>query len=32
MVREIGADGEIERGRRVINPETGSVILRIFEE
>ena len=32
MVREIGADGEIERGLRAINPEHAEIILRIFEE
>ncbi len=32
MVRDIGSDGEIERGRRRINPEAAAVICRIFEE
>jgi site-specific DNA recombinase len=32
VIREIGADGEIERGRREIHPEEAAVIRRIFEE
>ncbi len=32
MVREIGSDGEIERGRREIDPAQAGIIRRIFEE
>jgi site-specific DNA recombinase len=32
MIREIGPDGEIERGRREIDPGQAAVIRRIFEE
>jgi site-specific DNA recombinase len=32
MIREIGPDGEIERGRREIDPVQAAVIRRIFEE
>ena len=32
VIREIGSDGEIERGRREIHPEEAAVIRRIFEE
>ena len=32
MIREIGADGEIERGRREIDPVQAAVIRRIFDE
>jgi site-specific DNA recombinase len=32
MIREIGSDGEIERGRREIDPVQAAVIRRIFEE
>src|SRR6185436_12708224 len=32
LVREIGADGEIERGKREIDPDQAAVIRRIFED
>jgi site-specific DNA recombinase len=32
VVKQIGADGEIERGRRAINEEEAAVIRRIFAE
>lgn len=32
VVREIGSDGEIERGRREIDPEQAAIIQRIFKE
>ncbi len=32
VVREIGSDGEIERGNREIDPDQAAVISRIFEE
>jgi site-specific DNA recombinase len=32
MVREIGPDGEIERGKREIEPAQAGIIRRIFEE
>ena len=32
VLREIGANGEVERGRREIDPEAARIIRRIFEE
>jgi site-specific DNA recombinase len=32
MVREIGPDGEIERGKRQIDPAQAAIVRRIFEE